>query len=84
MANETRLKAEYEKFQGKGFKHLQRENHRKYKAINEILYACYEKCEASGIYVIGSLLKEEAMHIKSSLDQLGLADFKASDGWLNK
>ena len=46
-------------FQAKAFKHLKRENHQRFKAINEILYTWYRKCEASGIYVNVPLLKEE-------------------------
>ena len=84
MKNESKLRKEFETFQGKGFKHLKRENHPKFKAINEILYTWYKKCEASGIYVNGPLLKEEAMNIKQSLNQLELDSFKASDGWLDK
>ena len=38
VKNEASLRAEYENFQGKGFKHVKRENHQKYKAINRILY----------------------------------------------
>ena len=51
--NEASLRAEYENVQGKGCKHLKRENHSQYKAINTILYKWFKKCEASGIYVSG-------------------------------
>jgi len=84
LKNESTLRKEYEIFQGKGFKHLKRENHQKFKAINEILYVWYKKCEASGIYVNGPLLKEEATNIKQSLNRPELDGFKASDGWLEK
>ena len=80
---EVSLRAEYENFQGKDFKHLKRENHKKYKAINTILYKWFKQCEASGIYVSGSLLKEEAMNIKNLLKNPDLNDFKASEGWLD-
>ena len=33
--NEASLRVQYENFQGKGLKHLKRENHQKYKAISE-------------------------------------------------
>ena len=65
-------------------KHLKRENHQKYKAINIILYKWFKKCKASGIYVSGSLLKEESMNIKDLLNNPDLNDFKASKGWLDK
>ena len=84
VKNEASLRAEYENFQGKGFKHLKREKHQKCKAINTILYKWFKKCEASGIHVSGSLLKEEAMDIKDFLNNPDLNDFKASEGWLDK
>ena len=45
VKNEASLRAEYENFQGKGFKHLQRENHQKYKVINTILYKCLKNAK---------------------------------------
>ena len=41
-------------------------------------------CKTSGIYFTGPTLKEEAMNIKSSLEQPRLEDFKASEGQLDK
>ena len=84
VKNEAKLREEFETFQGKGFKHLKRERHQKCKPINDILYTWYKKCEASGIYVNGPLLKEEAMNIKESLNLPELDGFKASEGWLDK
>ena len=49
VASVARLRAENENFQGKGYKHIQHENHQNFKAINNILYCWYKKCEASGI-----------------------------------
>ena len=63
VKNKASLGAEYENFQGKGFKHLKRENHQNYKAITTILYKWFKKCETSGIYVSVSLLKEEAFFL---------------------
>ena len=68
VANEAHLRAEYENFQGKGYKHIQRGNHHKFKAVNDILYSWHKKREASGIYVTRPILKEEAMNIKPSLN----------------
>ena len=65
VKNEASLRAEYENIRGKGFKHLKRENHQKYKVINTILYKRFKKSEASAICVSGSLHKEEAMNIKN-------------------
>ena len=84
VKNKASLRAEYENFQGKGLRHLKREKHQKYKAIKTILYKWFKKCEASGIYVSGSLLKEEVMNIKDLLNNADLNDFKASEGWLDK
>ena len=52
--------------------------------MNTILYKWFKKCEASGIYVRGSLLKEEAMNIRDLLSNPYRNDFKASEGWLGK
>ena len=38
VKNEASLRVEYENIQGKGFKHLKRENHQKHKVINTNLY----------------------------------------------
>ena len=84
MKNEAKLREKYANFQGKGFKHIKRENHQKFKPINGILYSWFKKCESSGIYVNGPLLKEEAMRIKQSLNLPELDGFKASEGWLDK
>ena len=56
----------------------------KFKQINEILFSWFKKCEASGIYVNGPLLKEDANNIKEALGLPDLESFKASDGWLDK
>ena len=84
LKEEEKLRMEYENFQGKGFKNINRTSHQKYKPINEILYTWYKKCESSGIYVNGPLLVEEAMNIKESLNRPELASFTASNGWLEK
>ena len=66
VKNETKLRGDFGNFQGKGSKHIKRENYRKFKLINDILYSWFKKFEASGIYVNESLLKEEAISIKQS------------------
>ena len=63
LKEEEKLRMEYENFQGKGIKHINRTSHQKYKPINEILYTWYKKCESSEIYVNGPLLVEEAICI---------------------
>ena len=70
MKNEANLREECKNFQGKGFKHIKREN----------LYSWFKKGEKSGIYVSGPLLKEEAMNIAQSLSLPKLDGFKASEG----
>ena len=84
VKNEAKFREEYANFQGKGFKHIKRENHQKFKPINDIHYSWFKKCESSGIYVNGPLLKEEAMNIKQSLNLPELDGFKASEGWLDQ
>ena len=84
VKNEAKLREEYANFQSKGFKHIKRENHQKFKPINDILYSWFKKCKSSGIYVNGLLLKEEAMSITQSLNLTELDGFKASEGWLDK
>ena len=42
------------------------------------------KYKTPGIYVIGKILKKEAMDIKSSLDQPWLEEFRASEAWFGK
>ena len=71
-------------FEEKASNTLKCKNHQKYKDINTILYKWFKKCEASGIYISGPLLKEEAMNIKDLLKNPELNDFKASEGWLEK
>ena len=64
LREEEKLRKEYENFQGKGFKHVNRSSHQKFKPINEILYSWFKNCEASGIYVNGPLHIEKAKNIK--------------------
>ena len=42
------------------------------------------KCFAAGIYPFGSMLQEEALKIKESLNDSSLDSFTASNGWLEK
>ena len=84
LKNERTLREEFANFQENGFKNINRGNHQKFKAINDILYSWFKKCEASGIYLNGPLLKEEAMNIKQSSNRPELDGFKASEGWLHK
>ena len=55
LKNEEKLREEFENFQGKGFKHMKREDYQKFKPINDILYFLFKECEASDIYVNGHL-----------------------------
>ena len=59
VKNEAKLREEFENFQGKGFKHIKRENHQKFKLFKHILYSWFKKCEASGIYVNGPDFKRK-------------------------
>ena len=84
VKNEAKLRKEFENFQSKDLKHIKRENHRKFKPINGILYSWFKKYEGSGIYLSGPSLKEETTNIKQSLSLPELDDFDASEGWLDK
>ena len=42
------------------------------------------KCCAAGIYPFDSMLQEEALKIKESLNDSSLDSFTASNGWLEK
>ena len=66
IKHEAQLRSVY-KFQGKDFKHIQRHNHQKYKAINDILYSKFKKRGSSSIDVNGPLLKEDVINIKEDL-----------------
>ena len=77
MKNEAKLKEKFENFQSKGFKHIKRENHQKFKPVNDIFYSWLKKCEASGIYINKPLLKVEAMNTKNLLCLPELNGFKA-------
>ena len=81
---EQTLREEFANFQGKGFKHTDSRSHQQFKAINDILYSWFKKCEASSIYLNKPLLKEEAMNIKQSLNRPELDGFKVTEGWLDK
>ena len=83
LKNERTLREEFANFQRKGFKQINRGHHQKSKAINDILYSRFKKCKASGIYLNGPALKEEAINIKQSFNRPELDGFKASEGWLD-
>ena len=83
VKNYPKLREEFENFKGKGFNHIKRENHQKFKPINDIFCSWFKKFEASGIYVNGPLLKEEPINITQSLS-LQLDGFKALEGYLDK
>ena len=84
LKNERTLRGEFAHFQGNRLKHINRGSHQIFKVINDIFYSWFKNCEASGIYLNGPLLIEEAMNIKQSLNQQELDGFKASEDWLAK
>ena len=43
LKNERMLREEFAKFQGKGFKHINRRIYQKFKAINDILYSWFKQ-----------------------------------------
>ena len=53
--------------------------------MNDVLYEWYIKCCQADIYPDGVVLqKEEALKIKTELNDSNLGDFKASNGWLEQ
>ena len=61
---------------------MKRKKIAKYGIMNDVLYECYIKCCQAGIYPDGAMLQEEALKIKTELNDTNLGDFKASNGWL--
>ena len=43
MKNEAKLREVFENFQGKAFEHTKRENHQKFKPINDIFSSWFKK-----------------------------------------
>ena len=56
----------------------------RFSLINEILYKWYGKCCAAWIYPFGSMLQEETLKIKKSLNDNSLDSSTASNDWLEK
>ena len=75
-----KLRKEYEFFKGD----CKTKGTGQFMVINEILYKWYGKCCAAGVYPFGSMLQEEALKIKESLNDSSLNSFTASNGWLDK
>ena len=75
-----KLRKEYEFFKGD----CKTKRTGQFMVINEILYKWYGKCCAAGIYPFGSMLQEESLKIKESLNDSSLDSFTASNGWLEK
>ena len=80
LKEEKSIRSQHELFREKSKK---RNRPGKYQKINDILYLRYQRSCASNIYPNGSMLKEEAMAIKESLQDSSLDQFRASDGWLD-
>ena len=53
-----------------------------YGIINDVVYEWDIKCCQAGIYHDGTMLQEEALKIKTELNDSNLGDFIASNGWL--
>ena len=47
VKNAAKLREEYANCQGKGFKHIKRENHQKFKPINDTLYSWFNPLNAN-------------------------------------
>ena len=78
IKNESNIQRKYENFEGD----MKRKKIAKYGIINDVLYEWYIKCCQAGIYPDGAMLQEEALKIKTELNDSDLGDFKASNGLL--
>ena len=78
IKNESNIQREYGSFEGD----MKRKKIAKYGIINHVLYEWYIKCCQAGIYPNGVMLQEEALKIKTEINDSDLGDFKASNGWL--
>ena len=78
LKNESNIRREYENFEGDA----KRKKIAKYDIINYVLYEWYIKCCQACICPDGAMLQEEALKIKTELNDSNLGDFKASNGWL--
>ena len=51
----------------------------KYEKLNDMVHAWYKMARAKNFSFSGPMLKEKALKFS---EELGLTEFKASDGWL--
>ena len=80
IKNESNIRKEYENFEGD----MKRKKIAKYGIINDVLYEWHIKCYQVGIYPDGAMLQQEALKIRTELNDSNLGDFKASNGWLER
>ena len=80
IKNESNIRREYENFE----RDMKRKKIAKYGIINDVLYEWHIKCCQLGIYPDGAMLQQEALEIRTVLNDSNLGDFKASNGWLER
>ena len=78
IENESNIRREYKNFEGD----MKRKKIAKSGIINGVLYEWYIKCCQAGIYPDGAMPQEEALNIKTELNDSNLGNFKASNEWL--
>ena len=61
---------------------MKRKKIAKYDIIKDVLYEWYIKCCQAGIYPHGAILQEDALKIKTELNDSNLRDFESCNGWL--
>ena len=61
---------------------MKRKKIAKYDIIKDVLYEWYIKCCQAGIYPHGAILQEDALKIKTELNDSNLRDFQSCNGWL--
>ena len=72
IKNESNIRGEYENFEGD----MKRKKIAKYGIINDVLYEWYTKCCQAGIYLDRAMLQENALKIKTELNDSNLGTSK--------
>ena len=80
IKSESNIPREYENFEGD----MKRKKIGQYGIINDMLYERYIKCCQAGIYLDGAMVREQALKIKTELNDSNSGNFKAFNGWLEE
>ena len=80
LKHEAEIRASYATFRGNN----KRARQGRYQEINDVLYKWYSMARGSLVPVDGPMLQEDATEIAKRLAKPEYADFKVSNGWLEK